>query len=117
LSTIKAIKTTDASSETTIDLDYSENQNFIQIIRGIETIESGYYLILGTYNDISERDVFLKELYSLGMININSFFHSKSGKYFIYHEKYDDLETAKTAVQSNTNMVLHGKMAIVKVEN
>lgn len=103
------------SAETEIDLDYSESPNIIQIIRGIESVESGYYLVLGTYTDISERDASIKELKSSGISNTKSFFHTESGKHFIYHEKHDDMEAAKNALSADS--IYKGKKAIVKVEN
>jgi len=105
----------EASSKNAIDLDYSKNPNFVQIIRGIETVENGYYLVLGTYSDTSEKIALIKDLKSSGVTSINSFFHGKSGKHFIYQEKHDDLETAKKSLVADS--LYKGKKAIIKVEN
>jgi len=103
--------------KTTNNLDFAVSPNLIKIIKNIKTVESGYYLILGAYTDIEKRDVFIEELKSSIINNIDYFFDSVSNKYFVYYKKFDSLESAKQALQSKSNLTYNGKMAIVKVEN
>ena len=61
--------------------------------------------------------MFLNKLQSDGLTNIGFFFDSKSENYFIYHKKFNDLETAKKALQSKDSLSYNGNTTIVKVEN
>jgi hypothetical protein len=103
--------------KSTSNLDFSESPNIIKIIKNIKTIDSGFYLILGAYADITKRDLFIDDLKSNGINDIGFFFDSVSNKYFIYHKKFDTLDTAKLELQSSATLAYKGRMAIIKVEN
>jgi hypothetical protein len=104
-------------SKSSANLDFAESPNLIKIIKNIKTVESGYYLILGAFSETEKRDLFINELKSSNINEIGFFFDSVSNKYFVFHKKFDSLETAKLALQSKANIAYNGKMAIVKVEN
>lgn len=117
LSENKGSNVVNSTSESTNTIDFGKSPNIIKIIKNVSTVESGFYLILDAFEDIEKRDAFLAEVKSAGITDVGFFFDSKSEKFLIYQEKYDDLETAKKALQSNINSSYSGKMAIVKVEN
>jgi CCDC81-like prokaryotic HU domain 2/CCDC81-like prokaryotic HU domain 1/SPOR domain len=93
------------------------NPNIIPIINGIDSLESGFYSILGIYSDALKKDSLLNKLVSEGHTNIGSFYDKNSEKYFIYSERFNDLETAKEALTAKRNLQFKRKIAIVKVEN
>lgn len=101
----------------TNNFDLVESTNIIKILNNVQSVESGFYLILATYSDVIKMDEFLNELRSKGVTNTGYFFDAESAKYFVYNKKFNDLETALKALQTKENLSYQGKMAIVKVEN
>ena len=101
----------------TNNFDLVESTNIIKILNNVQSVESGFYLILATYSDVIKMDEFLDELRSKGVTNTGYFFDAESAKYFVYNKKFNDLETALKALQTKENLSYQGKMAIVKVEN
>ena len=101
----------------TNELHFNDNPNIIQIINDVNTIESSFYSVLAAYSTIEKRDAFLTFLISKGINDANYFFDTNSGKYYIYHEKFNNLKTAKSSLTTEQNISYNLKMAIVKVEN
>jgi type IX secretion system PorP/SprF family membrane protein len=100
------------------DFDFGEERsNNIQIVKDVKNVESGYYIVLAVHSDIAKRDDFLTKVVSLGQANINFFYDVNTSRYFIYYEKFDDIEDAKQALQSKGNAPYNNKMSVVKIEN
>lgn len=92
-----------------------ESPSIIRIIKDVENLEIGFYTILGVHSDTEKRDKFLAKLLSDGYPNVRSFFDKKSQKYFIYNEKFNDLEVAKKSLDSKKYLPFNGRVAIVKI--
>jgi predicted 3-demethylubiquinone-9 3-methyltransferase (glyoxalase superfamily) len=92
------------------------NPNVIPIIKGVDNLESGFYSIIGTFSNVSERDIFLNELASKGHSKIDFFFDEDSQKYFVYNKKFTTIEQAKEAFTSKRNSKVTDKISLVKVE-
>jgi len=100
------------------DFDFGEEQSNIQIVKSVNNEESGYYLVVAVHTDVEKRDEFLRKTVSAGQTNINFFYDVNSSKYFIYYEKFDDIESASKALESNkANEPYNAKMSMVKIEN
>ena len=93
----------------------AENPNIIQIIKNVENLESGFYTVLGVYADVEKKDSFLTNLSIDDRPNYGAFFDKKSQKYFVYNERFNDLETAKNALTAKRNASFIGRIAIVKI--
>ncbi|RTY80581.1 type IX secretion system membrane protein PorP/SprF [Flavobacterium sp. LS1P28] len=99
------------------DFDYGEEQSFLQILRNIKNLRSGYYLILAVHQNSTKRDQFLTKTVAAGQSNVDFFYDVTTSKYFIYYEKFDSIDQANDALKSGGNKPYNGKMSIVKVEN
>jgi type IX secretion system PorP/SprF family membrane protein len=100
------------------DLDFGDiGKNEVQIIKKVENIDSGYYLILAVHDDVVKRDAFLAKMVASGKRNIDFFFNKSTGKYMIYLEKYFELNDAKRALETKEDKPYNSKMTMVKVEN
>jgi hypothetical protein len=108
---------TNSTSESNQNFELEDSPNLIKILHNVKTVESGYYLILGAFSDISKSEEFIRELKSDRVTNIGLFFDADNDTYYIYNKRFNDLETALTGLQLKANMPYKGKMAIVKVEN
>lgn len=100
------------------DFDFGEELNSnIKIVKGVKNEESGYYLVVAVHSDIAKRDDFLAKTLSAGQSDINFFYDVNSSKYYIYYNKFDDIESAKRAMESKENKPYNSKMSMVKIEN
>ncbi|HEX9152127.1 MAG TPA: type IX secretion system membrane protein PorP/SprF [Flavobacterium sp.] len=99
------------------DFDYGDEQSTMQILKNIQNVESGYYLVVAVHNDVTKRDAFLTKAVAAGQSNIDFFYDINTSKYFIYYDKFDTIEQAKKALQSKGSKPYNGKMSIAKIEN
>nr|WP_314895746.1 type IX secretion system membrane protein PorP/SprF [uncultured Flavobacterium sp.] len=99
------------------DFDYGDEQSNMQILKNIKNVESGYYLIVAVHNDVAKRDGFLTKSVAAGQSNIDFFYDVNTSKYFIYYDKFDNIEDAKKALKSKGNKPYNSKLSIVKIEN
>ncbi|QRM89337.1 type IX secretion system membrane protein PorP/SprF [Lacinutrix sp. WUR7] len=114
------IENTPLSNEpiTEEDFDFGEAQSAtVQILKGMQNIEEGYYIIIAVHSDKEKRDDFIEKVVSTGQSNINFFFDVNTNKYFIYYEKFDYVEEAMRALEAKGSKPYNGKMSVIKIEN
>ena len=113
-------KFTDLSTEplTKQDFNHGEELSNIQIVKDVNNVEEGYYLVVAVHIDVSKRDEFLKKAVAAGENNINFFFDVNTSKYYIYYEKFDNIGQAKSSLDTNKgSKPYNSKMSMVKIEN
>ncbi|MFV8357100.1 PorP/SprF family type IX secretion system membrane protein [Flavobacterium sp. XS1P32] len=118
--TLKRIKATTFTSTVKAkpeDFDFGNEQVNMQIIKNIKNVETGYYIVLAVHADVAKRDTFVTKTVSTGEKNVNFFYDVKSTNYYIYTEKFDNLQQATTTLESRGTKPYNGKMVIIKVEN
>ena len=98
------------------DFDYGEELSNIQILKGINNVEEGYYLVVAVHSDVDKRDEFLRKAVASGQKDINFFFDVNTSKYYIYYENYDGLNSAQKALSKKGTKPFNGKMSLVKIE-
>ena len=119
MATLKRIKETTNRSTTplkTADFDFGTEQSNMQILKKVKNVDSGYYLILAVHNEAAKRDDFLTKVVSTGESNINFFYNVNSSEYFIYNNKFDNLQDATKALEAKGDKPYNSKMIIIKVE-
>ncbi|MFG6687445.1 PorP/SprF family type IX secretion system membrane protein [Mariniflexile sp. HNIBRBA6329] len=100
------------------DFDFGDAQSDnIKIVKDIRNVESGYYLVLAVHSDVAKRDEFLTKAVAAGQNNINFFYDVATSKYYIYYEKFDDINNARNAMQSKGSTPYNANMSMVKIEN
>ncbi|MFD0988815.1 PorP/SprF family type IX secretion system membrane protein [Mariniflexile jejuense] len=100
------------------DFDFGEEQTEnIQIIKDVSNVESGYYLVIAVHSDTAKRDEFLRKSVAAGQKNIDFFFDVATNKYYIYYEKFEDINGATNAIQAKGSTPYNGKMSLIKIEN
>ncbi|GAA4268695.1 SPOR domain-containing protein [Hyunsoonleella aestuarii] len=100
-----------------INYNNDSNPNIIPIIKGADNLESGFYSIIGTFSNETEKDLALSKLTSEGHTKIGFFFDNHSQKYYLFNEKFSNLETAKEAIVEKEYSKFVDKLSLVKVEN
>src|SRR5690606_1448951 len=79
----------------TEDFDFGEEQSSnIQILKNIPNVNPGFYIVVAVHNDVDKRDEFLKKMVASGQSNVDFFFDVSTSKYFIYYQKYDNIDAA-----------------------
>ena len=117
--TLNRIKETTPYSATPLkveDFDFGEEQLNVRVLKDIKNVEKGYYLVIAVHEDVTKRDAFLTKTVASGQSNVDFFYDVKSGKYFIYYDKFDNIEEAKKALVSKGSNPYKVKMSMVKIE-
>ena len=73
-------------------------------------------MILAVHSDVAKRDAFVTKTVAAGQSNVNFFYDVNSSKYFIYTDKFDNIQEATEALSAKGNKPYNGKMVIVKIE-
>ena len=117
---LERIKKTTPFSTTPIkstDFDYGEDQPNMQILKEDKNMSKGFYLVVAVHSDAAKRDAFLIKAVAAGQTNINFFYDVTTSKYYIYYDKFDNIEEAKKALESKGSTSYNGKMSITKIED
>ncbi|WP_179338628.1 PorP/SprF family type IX secretion system membrane protein [Winogradskyella ludwigii] len=118
---LENIKSTTPLSETPFkaeDFDFGEALgNNIKILKNIQHIESGYYLIIAVHSNVKRRNEFITKVVASGRTNVDFFHDVNTSKDYIYYEKFDNISSANKALETKGNRPYNGKMSIVKIEN
>jgi len=118
LQQIKRFTEVSSTPLTESDFDFGEpRSNNIDIVKNIPNTDSGYYLVLAVHSDVEKRDEFLRKAVMAGRSDIDFFFDVNTNKYYIYYKKFDDIDNANRAIQSNGNEPYNSNLSTVKVEN
>lgn len=103
---------------TSEDFDSGEEQSSnIQIVKDVKNTESGFYVVIAVHSDVAKRDEFLRKAVASGQANIDFFFDVNTSKYYIYYQKFNDIESARNAMELKGSKPYNNKMSVVKVEN
>ncbi|WP_034045152.1 PorP/SprF family type IX secretion system membrane protein [Wocania ichthyoenteri] len=103
---------------TSEDFDSGEEQSSnIQIVKDVKNTESGFYVVIAVHSDVAKRDEFLRKAVAAGQANIDFFFDVNTSKYYIYYQKFNDIESARNAMELKGSKPYNNKMSAVKVEN
>ncbi|REG98844.1 PorP/SprF family type IX secretion system membrane protein [Flavobacterium aquicola] len=119
MATLKQIKATTKVSSVPLkadDFDFGDNQANMQIIKNNKNLEPGYYMILAVHSDVSKRDTFVTKTVASGQSNVNFFYDINTSKYFIYTDKFDNIQEATEALAAKGNKPYNGKMVIVRID-
>ena len=99
------------------DFNYGdEDQANMQIVKNVENIEPGFYLVLAVHKDPVKRDEFLRKAIQAGQTNIDFFYNVATSSYYIYYQKFEEIGDANTAMGTKGSKPFNGKMVVVKVE-
>jgi len=119
--TLKNIKSTTSYQDQpfkTEDFDFGEEQSSnIQILKNIDNVDNGYYLIIAVHSDTDKRNDFVTKVVASGRKDIEFFYDVKTSKYFIYYDKFGSIKDANEALKNKGKQPYNSKMSLVKIEN
>ena len=100
------------------DFDYGfEGSNNIQILKNVNYVESGYYLILAVHDNIAKRNEFITMVIESGELDIDFFYDVNTSKYYIYTKKFPDIQQANNLLNTKSSKPYNKNLSIVKIEN
>ncbi|MGB3606973.1 MAG: hypothetical protein WBA19_07455, partial [Psychroserpens sp.] len=119
--TLKNIKATTVLAERPYeanDFDFGETQSDnIQILENVKNVDNGYYLILAVHNDVEKRNEFIKKVVASGRTDVDFFYDVNTSKYYIYYDKFQDINAANNGMKLKGNRPFNKNMSLVKIEN
>ncbi len=102
----------------TEDFDFGEEQSSnIQILKNVGNVSSGYYLIIAVHSDTEKRNEFITKVYASGRADVDFFYDVNTSKYYIYYNKFSDIQSANRAMELKGSQPYNVNMSLVKIEN
>ncbi len=118
LQNIKQTTTLTSTPITSDDFDFGEKQNNnIQILKNVQNVDNGYYLVLAVHTEVSKRNDFVIKTVASGRSNVDFFYDVNTSKYYIYYDKFNSIEEANRALEAKGNRPYNKKLSLVKIEN
>ncbi len=97
-------------------LDDEPVTNDIPIVKKMNNVASGYYMVLGKFKDTKQRDAFIKQVVSEGGTSVNQFYNIYDGTYYVFLGKFDELTPATNELKKRGTKSYNKKMKIVQVQ-
>ncbi|MEO8535078.1 MAG: LysM peptidoglycan-binding domain-containing protein [Flavobacterium sp.] len=88
----------------------------IEVYDNLKEVSNGYYLVLGIFTDAAPRDKFIMKLIDSGDFNASFFFNINSLSYYVYSDKYQNMEEVLYECKKNEQDELYKNIIIAKVE-
>ena len=87
----------------------------VETLDNIKDLKSGYYVVIGTFQEASERDVFIKKLIDSGSLDANFFYNMNVLAYNVYSKIAFTKEEAQYECIQKQGKPLFEKMFIANV--
>ncbi|KUJ60134.1 peptidoglycan-binding protein [Flavobacteriaceae bacterium CRH] len=88
----------------------------IEVYDNLKEVSNGYYLVLGIFTDAAPRDKFIMELIDSGDFNASFFFNINSLSYYVYSDKYPNMEELLYQCKKKEEVELYKNIIIAKAE-
>ncbi len=100
------------------DFDFGEAESgSIKILKNVNNVENGYYVIIATHAKKAKRDEFLRKAVASGRNDINFFYDVNTSRYYIYYIKSDSIKNATAKMKLEASKPYNNNMSIIKIEN
>jgi LysM repeat protein len=88
----------------------------VEVYDNLKEVSNGYYLVLGIFTAAVERDQFIMKLIDSGNFNTSFFFNINSLSYFVYSDKFENMEEVLYQCKKKEEDELYKDIIIAKVE-
>jgi LysM repeat protein len=88
----------------------------VEVYDNLREVSNGYYLVLGIFTDAVERDKFIMKLIDSGDFNASFFFNINSLSYYVYSDKFENMEEVLYQCKKKEEDELYKEIIIAKVE-
>jgi LysM repeat protein len=88
----------------------------IEVLKNLNEVKKGYYLVLNIVKDAKERDAYVMKLIDSGDINASFFYNFNTFSYYIYSDYFKSVGEALSAFKQKENTKYQEKMFIVNIK-
>ncbi|BFM44335.1 LysM domain-containing protein [Flavobacterium sp. CFS9] len=88
----------------------------VEVFDNLHGVSNGYYLVLGIFTDATLRDKLIMKLIDSGDFNASFFFNINSLSYYVYSDKYQNMEEVLYQCKKKEEDELYKEVSIAKVE-
>lgn len=88
----------------------------IEVFDNLKEVSNGYYLVLGIFTDAAPRDKFIMQLIDFGDFNASFFFNVNSLSYYVYSDKFENMEEILYQCKKKEEDELYKSIIIAKAE-
>jgi LysM repeat protein len=88
----------------------------VEVFDNLKEVSNGYYLVLGIFTDAAPRDKLITQLIDSGDFNASFFFNVNSLSYYVYSDKYENMEEVLYQCKKKEEDELYKNIIIAKVE-
>lgn len=88
----------------------------IEVYDNLKEVSNGYYLVLGIFTDASQRDKLIVQLIDSGDFNASFFFNINSLSYYVYSDKFQNMEELLYQCKKKEEDELYKNVIIAKLE-
>lgn len=88
----------------------------IEVFDNLKEVSNGYYLVLGIFTDATPRDKFIMQLIDAGDFNASFFFNVNSLSYYVYSDKFENMEEVLYQCKKKEEDELYKSIIIAKAE-
>ena len=88
----------------------------IEVYDNLREVSNGYYLVLGIFTESTPRDKLIMKLIDSGDFNASFFFNINSLSYYVYSEKYQNMEEVLYKCKLKEDQELYQNIVIAKAE-
>ena len=88
----------------------------VEVFDNLKEVSNGYYLVLGIFTDATLRDKLIMKLIDSGDFNASFFFNINSLSYYVYSDKFQNMEEVLYRCKKKEEDELYKEISIAKVE-
>ena len=88
----------------------------IEVFDNLKEVSNGYYLVLGIFTDAAPRDKLIMQLIDSGDFNASFFFNINSLSYYVYSDKFENMEEVLYQCKKKEENELYKNIIIAKAE-
>lgn len=88
----------------------------VEVYDNLREVSNGYYLVLGIFTDAVDRDKLIMKLIDSGDFNASFFFNINSLSYYVYSDKFENMEEVLYKCKKKEEDELYKEIVIAKVE-
>jgi len=114
--TLKAISIEEMRKELKENPFKNEKNIKIEVYDNLKEVSNGYYLVLGIFTDSMMRDKLIMKLIDSGDFNASFFFNVNSLSYYVYADKFENMEELLYQCKKKEEDELYKNIIIAKLE-
>ncbi|WDF64818.1 LysM peptidoglycan-binding domain-containing protein [Flavobacterium sp. KACC 22763] len=88
----------------------------VEVYDNLREVSNGYYLVLGIFTGAVDRDKLIMKLIDSGDFNASFFFNINSLSYYVYSDKFENMEEVLYKCKKKEEDELYKEIIIAKVE-